>query len=72
MLRCVNNGVMTIKPGHQTTRQLEMHDMVRRIILHAVPYIRKSLLLESTQGSLQSRMPGSVPTVKHGEGSVKV
>jgi hypothetical protein len=29
------------------------------IILHAVPYIRKSLRLENTQGSLQSGIPGS-------------
>jgi hypothetical protein len=34
-------------------------DMVRWVILHAVPYIRKSLRLENTQENLQSRMPGS-------------
>jgi hypothetical protein len=33
--------------------------MVRWVVLHAVPYIRKSLCLGNTQGSLQSRMPGS-------------
>jgi hypothetical protein len=32
----------------------------------------KSLLLENTQGSLQARMPGLVPTVKHGGDSVMV
>jgi hypothetical protein len=34
-------------------------DMVRWVILHAVPYIRKNLRLENTQGSLQSGMSGS-------------
>jgi hypothetical protein len=43
------NGVMTIKLGHQTNGNS----------LHAVPYIRKSLRLDSTQRSLQSVMPGS-------------
>jgi hypothetical protein len=33
--------------------------MARRVIIYAVPYIRKSLHLEITQGSLQSGMPGS-------------
>jgi hypothetical protein len=33
--------------------------MVKRIVLHAVPYIRESLRLENTQGSPQSEMPGS-------------
>jgi hypothetical protein len=33
--------------------------MVRWVDLHAVPYIRKSLRLENTPGSLQSGMPGS-------------
>jgi hypothetical protein len=49
---------MTIKPGHQTAIQLETPDMVRSVVLHAIPYIRKSLRLENTQGSLQSVMPG--------------
>jgi hypothetical protein len=35
------------------------HDMVRWVGLHAVPYIRKSLHLENTQGSLQSGVHGS-------------
>jgi hypothetical protein len=34
-------------------------DIVRWVVLHAVPYIRKSLRLENTQGSLQSGMPCS-------------
>jgi hypothetical protein len=34
-------------------------DMGRGVALHAVPYIRKSLCLENTQGSVQSGMPGS-------------
>jgi hypothetical protein len=29
------------------------------VVLHADPYIMKSLCLENTQGSLQSGMPGS-------------
>jgi hypothetical protein len=45
-------------------------DMVRWVILHAIPYIRKSLRLEYTQGSLQSGIP--VPTVKHLGGSLVV
>jgi hypothetical protein len=36
-----------------------IHVMVRWVILHTVPYIRKSLHLESTQGSIQSGMSGS-------------
>jgi hypothetical protein len=47
-------------------------DMVRRVVLHAVLYIRKSLYLENTQESLQSGIPGSVPRVKHGGGSVMI
>jgi hypothetical protein len=34
-------------------------DMITWVVLHAVPFIRKSLCLESTQESLQSGMPGS-------------
>jgi hypothetical protein len=40
-------------------------DMVRWVVLHAVPYTRKILRLENTQGSLQSGNSGS--TVRHGE-----
>jgi hypothetical protein len=57
MLRCINDGVMTIKCEHQATGNA--CDMVRWVVLHAVSYIRKSLHLENTQGSLQSGMPGS-------------
>jgi hypothetical protein len=46
--------------------------VVRRAVLHAVPDIRKSLRSENTEGSLQPGMLGSVPTVKHGRGSVMV
>jgi hypothetical protein len=46
----MNDGVTSIKPGHQTTGYG---------VLHAVIYIRKSLHLENAQGSLQSGMPGS-------------
>jgi hypothetical protein len=31
----------------------------REVVLHAAPYVRKSLRLEDTQGSLQSGVPGS-------------
>jgi hypothetical protein len=34
-------------------------DMVRWFVLYAVPYIRKSLRPENTQGSVPFRMPGS-------------
>jgi transposase len=34
-------------------------DMIRRVILHAVPYIKKSLRFENAQGNLQSGMPDS-------------
>jgi hypothetical protein len=57
MLRCVNDGVMTIKLG---IRQPESHmwygqmSHPLRCSLH-----RKSLHLEDTQGNLQSWMPGS-------------
>jgi hypothetical protein len=47
-----------------------VRDVVRWVVLHAVPYTRKSLRLDNTQGSLQSGMPGS--TVKHGWDSVMV
>jgi hypothetical protein len=41
------DGVTTIKPEHQTNG-------------NAAPYIRKSLRLENTQGSLQPRKTGEV------------
>jgi hypothetical protein len=34
--------------------------MVRRVVLHAVSYIRKSIHLEYTKGRIQSLMPGSI------------
>jgi hypothetical protein len=48
LLRCIHDGVTAIKPGHQTTRQLETRAW----------YTRKGLRLENTQGSPQSVMPG--------------
>jgi hypothetical protein len=48
------------------------HDTVRWVVLHAVHYIRKSLHLENTQESLQSKMLTLVPTMKHTGGSVMV
>jgi hypothetical protein len=33
--------------------------MVRWVVLHALPFIRKSLSFENTQGSLQFGIPGS-------------
>jgi hypothetical protein len=55
MLRFIDDGVTAIKPCHTTT---ETHDVVRWVVLHSVPYIRKSLRLQNTKGSLQSRMFG--------------
>jgi hypothetical protein len=57
MLRCVNDGVTTIKPEHLTTGNAR--HMVRLAVLHTVRYIRKSLRLENCQWGLQSWMPGS-------------
>jgi hypothetical protein len=34
-------------------------DIIRWVVFHAVPYIRKSLCLENSQGSLQSGTPNS-------------
>jgi hypothetical protein len=52
MLRCCHDHKLDI-------RQMETRDMVRWVVLHALPYVRKSLHLENTQGNLQSGMPGS-------------
>jgi hypothetical protein len=60
VLRYVNSGVMTLRFGHQTTWK-HACDMVRWVILHTVPYIRKNLCLE---GSLHSIMPGLVRTIE--------
>jgi hypothetical protein len=57
MLRCVNDCV-----NHKTwtaDNWKRVQDMVRWVILHADPYIRKSLCLENTHGSQQSGMPSS-------------
>jgi hypothetical protein len=70
MLRCVNDGVTTIKPGHQTTGNTR--DMIWRVVLNAAPYLRKSLRLENTRGSLQFGMPGSNSGTREGGGSVMV
>jgi hypothetical protein len=56
--------------GHKTwlsDNWKSVHDVVRWVALHAVPYARNSLCSKNIQKSLQSGMPGSVPTVKHGE-----
>jgi hypothetical protein len=44
MLRCINDGVTTIKREHWATGNVR--DMVIWVILHSVPYIRKSLFGE--------------------------
>jgi hypothetical protein len=90
MLICINGGVMSMKPEHQTTGNVHVIwscESSFKLLLtsgkvyvwktpkvaynpeclvptgkyrdQAVTYIRKSLRLENTQGSLQSRMPGS-------------
>jgi hypothetical protein len=69
-LRCANDGVTTTKTCISDNWVLT-RDLITWVVLHA-PYIRKSLRLENTQGNLHSGMPGSVPTVKHGGGSVMV
>jgi hypothetical protein len=55
MLRCVKDGdkIWTSDNGKRA------RDMIRWVVLHAVPYVRKSLRLENTQEGLQSGMPGS-------------
>jgi hypothetical protein len=44
---------------YQITRQLKTRYMMWRVVLHVVPYIRKSLRLENSLGVLQFGMPGS-------------
>jgi hypothetical protein len=58
MVRCVNDGVITIERGHQTSGNVPDRSD-ESIVFHAVPYVRKNIRLENTQGSLQSGMPGS-------------
>jgi hypothetical protein len=73
MFRCVTDGVTTIKPGHQKTgNACIIWSGESSVVIHTVPYIRKILLFENTQGTLQFRVSGSVPTVKHGRGPVMV
>jgi hypothetical protein len=59
MLRCVNDGVTTIKSGHKTTGNTWYGDTVRWAICYTVPYTRKNLCLENIQSSVQSGMPAS-------------
>jgi hypothetical protein len=58
ILRCGSNGVTNIKPEHQTTGNTHVIWSDESSFI-AVPYIRKGLRLENTQGRLQSRMPSS-------------
>jgi hypothetical protein len=53
MLRCLNDGVTTIKHIHQTTGKACV------IWSDESSYTGKGLHLENTQGSLQYRIPGS-------------
>jgi hypothetical protein len=57
MLRCINDGVTTIKRGHQTIGNAWY---VRWVVLHDASYIMKGLHSENTEGRIQSRMPGSI------------
>jgi hypothetical protein len=69
MLRCINNGVMTIKTGNQTTG--DVHTIWSDIL---------SFMLFPTSGRVYVwRTPKEaynpeclVPTVKHGRGSITV
>jgi hypothetical protein len=51
MLRCVNNGVTSIKPGHQTNGNAN--------VISSDESSFTLLYLENSQGNLQFRMPGS-------------
>jgi hypothetical protein len=59
ILRCVNDGVTTIKPGHQTTGIACVIWSVESSFTLLPTTVRKSLRLENIQGSLQYGMPGS-------------
>jgi hypothetical protein len=69
MIRCINHGVTTIKPGHQTTGNMHV------IWSYELPF-----MLFPTSGRVYIwRTPKKaynleclVPTVKHGGGSVMV
>jgi hypothetical protein len=57
MLRCLN-GVTTTKPGHETWKRAR--DIDRWVVLHAVPYIRKSLSLGTPKEPCNPEcLPGS-------------
>jgi hypothetical protein len=49
MLRCINDGIKTIKPGHQTTGNTT-HCQIRCIILHAVPCNLECLIPAMKEG----------------------
>jgi hypothetical protein len=59
MLRCVNDGVTTMKLGHQTSGNARMIWSDESSFPLFPTSNRKSLRLEDTQGSLQSGMRGS-------------
>jgi hypothetical protein len=60
MLRCVKDGVTTIKSGHQTTGNAR--DMVRWVILHTVPFIEKVYVWRTPKEAYN--LECLVPTVK--------
>jgi hypothetical protein len=59
MLRCVNGGVTTIKPEHQTTGNARVIWPDESSFTLFPTSGRLYLRLENTQGSLQSEMPVS-------------
>jgi hypothetical protein len=65
MLRCVNDGVTTIKPGHETTGNAGVPWPVESAFTVFPTSGRKSLRLENAQGSLQYGMPGSSNETRH-------
>jgi hypothetical protein len=69
ILRCVKDGVMTIKPGHQTTGNARVI-WADESSLTLFPTSGRVYVWDNSQGSMHSRMP--VPTVKNGGGSVMV
>jgi hypothetical protein len=69
MLRCVNDGVMTIKPGHQTTGNVHMiwSDELSFMLF---PTIGRVYVWRTPKEAYN--LECLVPTVKHGAGSVMV
>jgi hypothetical protein len=67
MLRCINDGVMTIKPGHQTTGKMHViwSDVSSFTLFHMSGrvYVWRTTKEAYNQECL-------VQTVKHGGGSV--